>query len=95
MSKIVQSGQSLMDKAIELTGSVDNSFAMSVANGLSITDDLEVGVPVSETGLFIPSIIEFFTGAACSLATAYLPEPNQAAPKGIDYWAIGSTFIIT
>ncbi len=44
MSKTtVHQGQSVFDKAIELTGSVENAFELALANGLSITDSLEIG----------------------------------------------------
>lgn len=95
MSDTVQSGQSLFDKAIELTGNVDNTFAMSVANDLSVTDDLAIGSNIKTAGATLPAILAVFAGATCAIATAYSPKPDEVALEGIDYWAIESTFIIS
>lgn len=95
MSNTVQIGQSLLDKAIELTGSVDNAFAISVANGMSVTDDLEVGSEIERVGLIFTSVAALFGNTACALATAYSPKAEEAIPEGIGFWTIGSTFIIS
>ncbi len=62
MSKnIVYAGQSFLDKVIECTGSIENTFEMAVLNGLIITDDLVVG---NELKSNIPNnkiIFDFFT----------------------------------
>ena len=95
MSSTVQIGQSLLDKAIELTGSVDNAFAVSVANGMAVTDDLEVGSEIERAGLIFTNVAALFGNTACALATAYLPKAVEASPEGIEFWTIGSTFIIS
>ena len=38
--------QSLLDIAIQHTGAVENTFAIAVANGLSLTDDLPAGAEI-------------------------------------------------
>jgi hypothetical protein len=44
MSNTVRQGQSFSDKVVELTGSIENAFAMSLLNNCSITDSVAIGL---------------------------------------------------
>lgn len=61
MSKqIVYAGQSLLDKAIECTGSIENLFEFAFANGLNITDDLVVGSELRTTEVTDRFVFNYF-----------------------------------
>ncbi len=42
-------GQSFLDKVIQITGSVTAAIDMAIANGISITDDIEIGAVLNTT----------------------------------------------
>ncbi|MBU2526154.1 MAG: hypothetical protein KKC03_06105 [Bacteroidetes bacterium] len=92
MNNKTQAGQSLMDKAIEMTGDIDNSFALALANGISVTDDLQPGTVLKSSGIVAAAIAALFAGAAYVLATAYAPKPAEVLPEGIGFWAVGIDF---
>lgn len=95
MSNTVLAGQSLLDKTIEMTGNVDNAFAVALANGVSVTDGLQVGAELSPSGAIKQNIVQLLAASATAVATEYSPKPGEETPEGIDFWAIGSTFKVS
>lgn len=88
--------QSLLDLAIQHTGSVENAFDLALANGLSLTDDLEAGdwlVANSQELKANKDILSYYTAKNIQPATAITAAVEQ--PQGISYWAIGINFIIS
>lgn len=93
---IVQQGQSLMDISIEKCGSVTALFELALANGLSITDDVEVGTTLQ---LPIPTnaaVKQYFENKGIVPATieAAAKQFENLNPQGIGYWEIGNDFIV-
>lgn len=94
MSKIVKQGQSFLDKAIQLTGSIDNALDLAILNGKSITDQLLVGETI------LPSIItnkrttNFYKTISEPATNATLNEIDALDDLGIGAMAIETTFIV-
>jgi hypothetical protein len=88
--------QSLFDISIRYTGTIENAFKIAVANGLSLTDELQPGAQ-----LIIPEVemnndvVNYFAGKGIQPATG-LTENDlliaQTVQRGIGYMQIGKTF---
>lgn len=93
-SKVYQ-GQSLSDKALEVTGSIENVFALALENNVSITDPLAIGTLLKYTGAVTKSIASLFNdNNRC--ATAITNQTNEliVADDGIGAMIIEDTFIV-
>lgn len=93
--------QSLLDLAIQHTGSVENAFDLALANGLSLTDDLEAGSGLIANSEWLKAnsnkdILNYYTAKNIQPATAISQwqTANSEKPQGISYWAIGIDFIV-
>ena len=100
MKVIVLNNQSLIDVAIQHTGTIENAFKIAVANGLSLTDELEPGAQ-----LIIPAdvdvnndVVSYFSAKGIQPATG-LTENDlliaQTVQRGIGYMQIGKTFKVS
>lgn len=58
--KIVYSGQSFLDKVLECTGDIDNAFEMALFNGISVSDEIPVGIELQISAITKKSIEAFF-----------------------------------
>lgn len=97
MKVIILHNQNLLDLAIQHTGSVENAFAIAVANGLSLTDDLEAGresgIPKVEQN---KDILSYYQAKKLQPATGISLAGNQLnQSEGIDYWAIQMDFVVS
>ncbi len=91
--------QSLFDISIRYTGTIENAFKIAVANGLSLTDELQPGAQ-----LIIPEVemnndvVNYFAGKGIQPATG-LTENDlliaQTVQRGIGYMQIGKTFKVS
>ncbi|RWX00907.1 hypothetical protein [Flavobacterium cerinum] len=94
MNKIVKQGQSFFDKVLELTGSIENSFDMSLANDSSLTDDLAIGDEILATTVTNKAVIAIWSGLN-EPATMITDNSVVAPPSGIGYMQIGTTFKVS
>lgn len=96
MSKgTIYQGQSIFDKTIEATGDVEQAFAFSLLNGLSITDTLEIGQSVLFPEMQRKSIVALF-GVKNRPASEFLVDGYDFnKPLGIGTMTIGTTFIVS
>ena len=99
MTITVLHNQSLLDIAIQHTGSVENAFAIAVANGLSVSSMLTAGMTLD-----IPNdvqkdndVLYYYTTKNLQPATAYNPYSWTVDPilEGIGYWYVNSTLIVS
>jgi len=100
MKVIVQHNQSLFDISIRYTGTLENAFKIAVANGLSLTDELEPGAQ-----LIIPAdvemnndIVSYFSAKGIQPATGLTDNDlliSQTVQRGIGYMQIGKTFKVS
>lgn len=89
--------QSLLDIAIQHTGSVENAFEFAVQNGLSVSNELVAG-----NGLFIPGdiafendILNYYTSKKINPATAFTELNDAPQIGGIGYMRIGGNFKVS
>lgn len=97
MQKTVLHNQSLLDFAIQRTGTLESLFQLAIENGISITDELETG-----RFLLIPDnvkkdvdVLAYYNEKGIQPATALTAEETELVPRrGIGSMIISSTFII-
>lgn len=91
--------QSLLDLALQHTGSVENAFALAVTNGLSLTDDLAVGnwlIADSQELNANKEILNYYQSKNVQPATAIGGKWEAGSQlEGVGYWAIKTEFIIS
>jgi CO/xanthine dehydrogenase FAD-binding subunit len=94
MNNVVYNGQSLLDKAIENKGDVENAFDLALLNNLSLTDDLVVGSDLKIGAITNASVASFFDEIN-HIATAISSiEQQQIESLGIDYMVIEQNFLV-
>ena len=90
--------QSLFDISIRYTGIIENAFKIAVANGSSLTDELEPG-----TQLIIPAdvemnndVVSYFSAKGIQPATGFEFDDIEITPEleGISYWILNKNFIV-
>jgi len=94
MSKIVKQGQSLLDKAIQLTGSIENALDLAILNGKSITDQLLVGETIMPSRITNKRTVNFYKTIDEPATNATLEVIDALDDLGIGAMAIESTFIV-
>lgn len=95
MSKTVKQGQSFLDKAIELTGSVENAFAMAKLNGLSVSSELAIGAEIMPSAITKKSIVQQWDEKnAPASAMTNAQQGVILPPEGIGAMIIEDTFIV-
>ena len=89
--------QSLLDIAIQHTGVVENTFAMAVANGLSLTDDLLAGTEIKlpDSVNKDSDVLNYYSAKRLHPATAVIMLPEEERLEGIGYWAISVDFKVS
>ncbi|GGG46943.1 hypothetical protein [Epilithonimonas arachidiradicis] len=94
---IVLHNQSLLDVAIQHTGSVQNAFEIAAANEMSLTDQLTAGKE-----LIIPDSItqdvdikNYYQSRAIQPATDITQNgESEEQPEGISVWILNQNFIV-
>ena len=89
--------QSLLDITIQHTGAVENTFAVAVANGLSLTDDLPAGTEIKlpDSVNKDSDVLNYYTAKRLQPATAVIMLPEEERLEGIGYWAISVDFKVS
>lgn len=90
----VKNTQSLLDIAIQSSGSIEAVLELALSNNLSITDELELGMILKTASISSAEVLEHYTVNKISPATASTGT-QLVTPQGIDYWAIGIDFIVS
>lgn len=88
-------GQSFFDLVIQGTGNIENAFAMSILNGVSITAELNIDQKILPAGEIKTGIIELWEEK--NLPATALTNANFAdviADDGIGAMIIDDTFIV-
>lgn len=97
MEAIVTNNQSLLDVAIQHSGSAEAAFDTALQNGISLTDDLDTGETLELPTAANRDIRQYYAVGGHRPATAVTvsdKEEASAAGEGIDFWAIGFDFVI-
>ena len=89
--------QSLLDMAIQHTGAVESVFAIAVANGLSLTDDLPAGaeIKIPDSMNKDSDVLNYYSAKRLQPATAVILPPEEERLEGIGYWAISVDFKVS
>ena len=91
--------QSLLDLALQHTGTIESVFELAEANALNITDDVQAGVPLYlGEGLGVRNeILSYYTAKNLKPATAFTKEDEQVFERleGISIWAINLDFVVS
>ena len=97
MTTIILHNQSLLDIAIQHTGAVENTFAIAVANGLSLTDDLPAGaeIKIPDSANKDNDVPNYYTTKSLQPATAVIMLPEEERLEGIGYWVIQTDFKVS
>ncbi len=94
MNNVVYNGQSLLDKAIESTGDVENAFDLALLNNLSLTDELVVGSDLKISTITNASVASFFDAIDHPATGISSIEQQQIESLGIDYMVIEQNFLV-
>ena len=97
MTTIILHNQSLLDLAVQHTGAVENTFAMAVANGLSLTDDLPAGAEIKlpDSVNKDNDVLNYYSAKRLQPATAVILPPEEERLEGIGYWVIQTDFKVS
>lgn len=91
--------QSLLDLALQHTGTIESVFEFAEANALNITDEVQAGAPLYlGEGLGVRNeILSYYTAKNLQPATAFSKEDEQVFERleGISIWAINLDFIVS
>ena len=91
--------QSLLDLALQHTGTIESVFELAEANALNITDDVQAGAPLYlGEGLGVRNeILSYYTAKNLQPATAFTKEDEQVFERleGISIWAINLDFVVS
>ena len=99
MKAIILNNQSILDIAIQHTGSVENCFAIAVANGLSVSDVLSAGLPaeIPEDVFKNTDVLNYYNAKNIQPATGSTTKQDSEIPtlKGIGYMQIANGFKVS
>ena len=97
MTTIILHNQSLLDLAVQHTGAVESVFAIAVANGLSLTDDLPAGaeIKIPDSVNKDSDVLNYYSAKRLQPATAVILPPEAERLEGIGYWAISVDFKVS
>ena len=91
--------QSLLDLALQHTGTIESVFEFAEANTLNITDDVQAGktLVLPAEAFSNKDILNYYTAKNLQPATAFSKEDEQVAKRleGISIWAINLDFVVT
>ena len=93
----VESGQSLLDLAVQHCGSVEELLSLALANGLSPTGALIAGAEVFVGPPTNRAVANLFAVNGIKPATAITQEDElqTIADEGIEFWTVEKDFIIS
>ena len=91
--------QSLLDLALQHTGTIESVFELAKDNALNITDDVQAGTPLYlGEGLGVRNeILGYYTAKNLQPATAFSKEDEQVFERleGISIWPINLGLIVS
>ena len=89
--------QSILDLAIQHTGSVENAFSIAIANGICVSDDLNAGSELEVLGKVNIDIQNYFSAKQIRPATAITTAVIDNEPQlgGIGHMQIGRNFKVS
>lgn len=97
MQVTILHNQSLLDIAIQHTGSVENAFAIAVENGLSVSSELVPGakLQIPNTVVVDRDIANYFATKGLQPATGITDLSIVPTGRGIGWMRIEQDFIVS
>lgn len=97
MTTTILHNQSLLDLAIQHTGSVENAFILALQNGKSLTDDLVAGEQLYlENTKNNKDILSYYQSKKLQPATGVSRTGDSSFQlRGIGYWVISNDFKVS
>jgi hypothetical protein len=99
MSVVVLYNQSILDVALQHTGTVENCFAIAVANGFSVSDILSAGssIEIPEDIQKNSDVLNEYNAKKITPATGTTIGQDNEIPtfNGIGYMQIGNSFKVS
>ena len=99
MTEIILNNQSILDVALQHTGSVENCFAIAIANGFSVSDLLSAGLPadIPENIPKNTDVLNYYNAKKIQPATGTTAEQDNEIPvlRGIGYMQLGNSFKVS
>ena len=97
MTITVLHNQSLLDLALQHTGTIESIFELAVLNDKSITDDMVAGTSLLIGEISNKDILAYYTAKNIQPATAFTKADEQVFERleGISIWAINLDFVVS
>ena len=101
MTITVLHNQSLLDLALQHTGTIESIFELAVLNEKSVTDDLVAGPPLNVPPFSASArnkdILAYYMAKNIQPATAFTKQDKQVLERleGISIWAINLDFVVS
>ena len=99
MTITVLHNQSLLDLALQHTGTIESVFEMAEANALNITDDVVAGktLVLPAEMLTNKDILSYYKAKNLQPATAFTKADEEVFKRleGISIWAINLDFVVS
>ena len=99
MTITVLHNQSLLDLALQHTGTIESIFEFAEANSLNITDDVVAGrtLVLSAETFTNKDILSYYTAKNLQPATAFTKADEEVFERleGISIWAINLDFVVS
>jgi hypothetical protein len=92
----INEGQTLLDIAVQYNGDAAKAFELALANSLNFSDDLIIGneVLVESAAVEKKKLVKEFDNNKI-VPSSKKDNYENLQPEGVDYWAIGTEFIIS
>ncbi len=90
--------QNLLDIALQGTGTIESVFEIGLKNNVSITDEIVPGTTIEIPDFLLQNkdVLNYYNQNLILPATGSNDENiGVEILEGIDYWAIGDTFIVS
>ena len=100
MTITVLHNQSLLDLALQHTGTIESIFEFAAFNDKSATDDMVAGTPLNVPPFSASArnkdILAYYMAKNIQPATAFTKEDKQVLERleGISIWAINLDFVV-
>jgi hypothetical protein len=93
------SGQSILDVAIQTAGSAEAAVLLALANGLSVTDELDAGQELTTVTAIDRDIFNYYANNQLKPATAISAGKSAGtgdgeADEGIEFWYVEYDFVV-
>lgn len=91
---IIKKHQTLIDFTIQYTGSAEALFAVAIANGKNITDDIAPGTLMIATDAVETTVVRFFKNSVNDVITKDYTPGLSNLDSGIGFWAINDDNVV-